>query len=321
MSSHFPTDICELIADHSSEFQLADWVDEEKLVLEQLSENENAIDYLIEHPEIIDLKLLELNKNPRAVEIYKNSICQGPHVFSDNYSLQSNPVFAEFILENDSNLKSIQENKQQDNPYNNNYKHLSCNPHPKIIELLRKNPRMIDVRRLARNPQGFYLLDAVAKKLHPDYQSIENAKTYIATYNENAAHVSWFDYFTEEKGRLHPNNIEYFNLNPLAPNYLREHRKYIVWYKLFKNPDAIDFLKENIDDINYEILSSNPKASELFYGHEDELDWIQVSRFCEDTEFLKNNKHLLDYNVLATNPAIFVPVKRHVTSALKQLQW
>ena len=49
-------------------------------------------------------------------------------------------------------------------------------------------------------------------------------------------------------------------------------------YLLSENPNAIEYLKENPDKIDWDYLSSNPNAIELLEKNKDKIDWYLLSK-------------------------------------------
>ena len=100
-------------------WKLRDWIDKDKLNYYCLSENEKAIDFLLENPKLIKWNLFSRNSNPIAIEILKNN--QDKIYW---YNLSSNPNAIEILKENQDKIK---------------WSELSKNPN--AIELLEKKPR------------------------------------------------------------------------------------------------------------------------------------------------------------------------------------
>ena len=55
----------------------------------------------------------------------------------------------------------------------------------------------------------------------------------------------------------------YLSANPNAINLLEQNKDQIVWNRLSENPAAIYLLKQNKDKINWDRLSENPAAITL----------------------------------------------------------
>jgi hypothetical protein len=78
------------------------------------------------------------------------------------------------------------------------------------------------------------------------------------------------------------------------------------------NSNAIDFLKENPEKINWIYLSQNENAIELLANNQDKIDWYNLSKNPNAIELLRNNKNKIDNNVIRNNPNYYeiFPEKR-----------
>jgi hypothetical protein len=73
--------------------------------------------------------------------------------------------------------------------------------------------------------------------------------------------------------------------------------KNFSYYKLSKNPNAIDFLRKHPEYINYDELSrnKNPKATELLEHHYDDKSNSKA------VELIRNYSHMIDWDKLASS--------------------
>jgi hypothetical protein len=74
-------------------------------------------------------------------------------------------------------------------------------------------------------------------------------------------------------------------------------------YGLSLNPNAVDFLEENHNMINWRELSSNPNAIELLKANPDKIDWVFLSKNPDPyaIEMLKANPDRISWGYLAQN--------------------
>ena len=74
-------------------------------------------------------------------------------------------------------------------------------------------------------------------------------------------------------------------------------------YGLSLNPNAVDFLEENHNMINWRELSSNPNAIELLKANPDKIDWVLLSKNPDPyaIEMLKANPDRISWGYLAQN--------------------
>ncbi len=73
-------------------------------------------------------------------------------------------------------------------------------------------------------------------------------------------------------------NMDHFNENPSAVQWLRENPRFIDNECICANPAAIDII-QRLPEINYDKLSSNshPWAMEQLHLHQDRICWIEIS--------------------------------------------
>ena len=78
------------------------------------------------------------------------------------------------------------------------------------------------------------------------------------------------------------------------------------WVKLSSNPNAIELLKANYDEIDWRYLSGNPstEAIELLKSNRYEIDWKRLSGNPNPNaiELLKKNQTKIDWESLSENP-------------------
>ena len=72
--------------------------------------------------------------------------------------------------------------------------------------------------------------------------------------------------------------------------------------ELCKNPNAIDYLENNMNKINWSCLSENPNAIELLTNNQHKIDWSRLSKNPNAIELLKTNQHWIDWSMLSENP-------------------
>jgi hypothetical protein len=68
--------------------------------------------------------------------------------------------------------------------------------------------------------------------------------------------------------------------NPNAVDFLEENRNMINWRELSSNPNAIELLKENPDKIDWDLLSKNPdpNAIEMLKANPDRISWGYIAQ-------------------------------------------
>jgi|688.fasta_scaffold11700_16 hypothetical protein len=153
----------------------------------------------------------------------------------------------------------------------------------------------------------------IAKVLECDEKQLKKFCKYINVFKENINSSP-----KSIKNKMKPKN----SLNKL-PDDLRykivEHytklfpTKYVLrsWipinklngYGLSSNPNAVNFLEENLNMINWRELSSNPNAIELLRANPDKIDWVFLSKNpdLKAIEMLKANPDKISWGYLAQN--------------------
>jgi len=153
----------------------------------------------------------------------------------------------------------------------------------------------------------------IAKVLECDEKQLKKFCKYINVFKENINSSP-----KSIKNKMKPKN----SLNKL-PDDLRykivEHytklfpTKYVLrsWipinklngYGLSSNPNAINFLEENLNMINWRELSSNPNAIELLRANPYKIDWVLLSKNPDPKaiEMLKANPDKISWGYLAQN--------------------
>jgi hypothetical protein len=153
----------------------------------------------------------------------------------------------------------------------------------------------------------------IAKVLECDEKQLKKFCKYINVFKENINSSP-----KSIKNKMKPKN----SLNKL-PDDLRykivEHytklfpTKYVLrsWipinklngYGLSSNPNAVNFLEENLNMINWRELSSNPNAIELLRANPDKIDWVLLSKNPDPKaiEMLKENPDKISWGYLVQN--------------------
>jgi hypothetical protein len=97
--------------------------------------------------------------------------------------------------------------------------------------------------------------------------------------------------------------------NPNAIDFLEENRNMIDWRELSSNPNAIELLKENPDKIYWVYLSANPdqKAIEMLKANSDRISWGYIAQNSNPEaiklieEKIKVNPEIIHFDNLAAN--------------------
>jgi hypothetical protein len=266
-----PEDILEKIVNKYKtifkiKYVLKDWIPLEKLDWKHLSGNPNAIELLKENPKKINWDSLSIN--PNAMELLKAN----PTKINWTY-LSKNPNAIDLLkdkinaekLMNRAYLYNLDDSKKI------NWYYLSENPN--AIELLKANPDKIDWDILLINPRGIELF-----KKYPEI--INLTELYI-----DSNYINW----TTLSANPSREAVEILKANPES----------IDWFSLSANPNAIDLIKDKIDEEN--------RMSEDDYDNLKEyekINWCNLSRNPnpEAIELLKANPEKINWSELSANP-------------------
>jgi len=101
-------------------------------------------------------------------------------------------------------------------------------------------------------------------------------------------------------------NMKYLSANPAMASLLVANPHMIDWIKFSLNPSpiAIEFLKVNLDKINWYNLSQNPSAIEILMANPDKINWNILSRNPSAMNLLIANKDKINWEYLASNTNI-----------------
>jgi len=194
--------------------------------------SDNAIDQMIEKPELVCFETLMFNTNPRI-----RLLIEGRTHFSKQewYYMSSscNSYIMEFLEQNLDNI---------------NWERLSSNKYEGAIRILKNNPDKINWFFLNRNTSAIEIF-----KVHPDkirWNSVE----FCA--NPNAIEL------IEEmvKKNWEKINFKSLSVNPNAIHIISKHMDKDNWKMFSKNPSAISILMENPDKISFYDFLENPNA-------------------------------------------------------------
>lgn len=97
-----------------------------------------------------------------------------------------------------------------------------------------------------------------------------------------------------------------------AINYLQLYAPYLLDIKcLSGNPEAIDYLLEYPEGIDWSELSLNPNAIFLLEENPDKIDWNKLSLNPTARELLQQNLHLVNWKNLSSNPGAIQILKEY----------
>jgi hypothetical protein len=252
---HLPEDIIQIITQKSLKslytYKLVDGIPEDKLDVDALFENPNALYYLLTNGKQINYYLLSINPNPIVFKLLKDEIKDNQEVHINWHLLSSKTESAVIDLLSERNKFENQISKEEYDrlklPYKINWKLLSANPSAfKILkEEYDNNPNSDKLvwSALCCNPKAIGILIE-------EYEEYPNSNKLVWSAlcsNTNPKIVK----LLEKELKIFPENID---MNALAGN---------------KTTEVIKFLKNNFDLINYKdpdfwrILFDNSNSENL----------------------------------------------------------
>lgn len=265
-----------------------------------LSENPEAIDYLLEYPEEIDW--VQLSLNPKAIFLLKDNLDK-----IDWNKLSLNPSAGELL---EQNLHLI------------NWKNLSSNPG--AIHLLRKYPQKIHWKQLSKNPEAIHLLEQNLEKINwcllsGNPKAVQLLDKYfreqsICQYLFKMPNIlSFRDLILKYYHLIEPRlNLEFFEIPVFSfliqqekPNFLEKYIKSQLNLNskfLELNPRAIHFIEKHLDRIDYFNLCKNTNAIHLIEEQDFMyLDMCLLSRKASAVPLLEKKKYRINWKSLSIN--------------------
>jgi hypothetical protein len=300
---HLPEDIITIITQKSLKslytYKLVDGIPEDKLDVDALFENPNALYYLLTNGKQINYYLLSINPNPIVFKLLKDEIKDNQEVHINWHLLSSKTESAVIDLLSERNKFENQISKEEYDrlklPYKINWKLLSANPSAfKILkEEYDNNPNSDKLvwSALCSNPKAIDILTE-------EYKNYPNSNKLVWSAlcsNTNPKIVK----LLEKELKIFPENID---MNALAGN---------------KTTEVIKFLKNNFDLINYNDLnfwsilfrnsnSENLEIIKTVLPIKSHLPESSLSRYGsrEIIAFLreKDNNFRISLDNLASNP-------------------
>ena len=269
-----------------------------RLDIEELCSNPNAINIIKEHPDWIDMECLAMNHSPLAMDMMKEYLDNNddPDVW---YNLSKNPFAVDILFENMSKVHI---------PY------LSQNPHPRVIDYLSVNPSYIDWYFLSAMPEA---IDIIRKHIAEGGEKI--------VWKQLCRNPAAIDIL--EQNILHSGGdmICWASLSSNI-NGTQLLRKY---FKKDEDANLYTPINDSVYHINYEVfknikihwpnLSTNtsPDAMKLIEENPERLDKSAIRKIVIDNypspnfyieSVMTNHKirHVVNMEALSQNPAIFI---------------
>ena len=230
--------------------ELLSWIDPSKL-RRNLNRNPNAIDYLEQHPELIQLNILVQNPNFKLLpeHIYDPDLI---YCILDNPGPQIKKLTAYLI--------------KTEYIY-----HLCKNPYcMDIIEAYPDKNKTI-IRLLSCNYNAVHILEQYIDDVDWDYLCLNESPKAMELILANPDKINWLSLSSNPAAvkilEDNPDKIDYWGLswNYNAIHLIEKHPEKINWIGLSTNKNAMHILEKNCDKIEWYQFSVNPGIFEYNY--------------------------------------------------------
>ncbi len=284
-------------------YKLLDWIDINKLDIEFLSKNENAIAFLEQNPDLINWHYLSGNKNAEELLLAnKNKI----KLNRSNIGLNENLKIIDEIIKPNINIISNNQLSLNKNtvkllvdkyPEKINWALLSLNTSDEAMEYLEINQEKICWFNLSLNTNDKaikILINNQDKIQWALFSSNSNTKA-VELLLKNLDKINWC-YLSK-------------NSNDKAVELLLKNQSKIDWnrFSLNTNDKAIDLLLKNPDKINWVLLlveNYNPRIIDIIKNNLDKLGELEWCLLSENPYIFK-----LDYYKMTEN---FMKLKEEI---------
>ncbi len=223
-----------------------------------------------------------------------------------------------------------------DSPYFIAYKYsLSKHSHNEAIEMLKKNPQLVDLDGLIENPNPKIapLLEQFIDQFDDHHRILmcDSNNTVILEFLEKHIDKIFWSLLSANKHEIairilknNPHNINFMELsgNPSGIEIIKQHMDLIDWQHFSSNPhpDAIQIIKQHMDliDSDWLCLNTNPDAIRIIEQNEqnfylDYMSWSGLSQNPSAIHILLKNPHLIDFYELLYNPSAIAYIEANAT--------
>lgn len=188
------------------------------------------------------------------------------------------------------------------NPDMVNVNHLCKNPNPYATELIAGGLSRENVFNLLMRPHGYVFLSGA----YPDFEVTPGL--YYALFRNPAAIDIIYNILRFDND---PPSVKYLSANPAALEIMEELGvEYSSYISLNPNPRAFEIIAARPNLLNWKLMcrNENPRALDLLRDNMDKIHW---EAFCERTspaaiKMLEENTHLFNefvWDRLCSNPA------------------
>jgi len=191
-------------------------------------------------------------------------------------------------------------------------KELSCNV--RAVEYLENHEHLIDKYYICLNGEAIHIIE----------KRIERDNAYILNYNKNAVNflrnngqyiryeilcgeVHGIEFVDELIKNNELDKIDWRELskNPYVMYILNDPKyyKYINWYCILWNKNAVELVKNNIHMVehDWDYVCSKPHLIDIIEQHMDKIDWEYLSSNYNAIHILEKNTEKINMNRLCWN--------------------
>ncbi len=207
-----------------------------------------------------------------------------------------------------------------DSPYFISYKYgLSKHPHDRAVQMLMKDPQLVDLYGLIRNPNP-----KIAPLLEQYLEQFEPNHWYTMCGSNHKVILEFLEKHTDKIDDV--DDDDNLNLNwrclsgnkhEIAIRILKKNRHKIDYNALAYNPSCFEIIQSEIG-INWDVfaLNTHPDAIRIieenlfrvctdtyWYGHPEKINYLALSQNASAFHILLENPHFIHFDSLLRNPS------------------
>jgi hypothetical protein len=298
---------------HFKFYKLRDWVPKDKVKLEHVIENPNAIKYILEHLDELTIGLLKILYSNPSFDYILDEFINKFHLLRkkgiiyssknleeldkeeliklikmNTYTILDDDIFWMYICKYTTNIALLKKYKNKINKNN-----LSLNPN--AIEFLKENKKIIYLNNLVMNPNAIELLKNNYNFKRLNWHNLSKNPNAIELLKEYPTRIDWESLLSSNEN---PISIKMFENYNYKENVLERY-----WHLLLQNKNAIHLIKQlyvcngKFNTHQYRYLCSNENAIELIKENIELINWESLNDIWSHWDTSEK--------MLLKNPAIF----------------
>jgi len=188
---------------------------------------------------------------------------------------------------------------------------LSCNE--RAVEYLENHEHLIQEYDICMNINAIHIIEKRIKYYDEDNNHINYNKNAVNFLRNNPNYIDYSALLGQEHGiefvdtLIKKNKLDKtiwycLSMNPAAMHILNDPKyyKYIDWYAILYNKNAVELVKKNIHKVNkyWNVLCKQPHLIDIIEQNMDKIDWNSLSSNYNAIDILeKNMDKVLSYYV------------------------